>query len=90
MNRLPIGLFVATVIALTITHIVHLKDVLLDHGSLGRVHGEGLTRAALCVPIFLVASFVALSRRFARHGRWWGIGTLAITVAVWADLLISN
>jgi len=58
MNRLPVGLFIATVIALTITHFVHLGDVLLDHGSLGRVQGESLTRAALCVPIFLMASFV--------------------------------
>jgi hypothetical protein len=90
MNRFPVALFVATGVALTITHFVHLSNILLDHGSLGRIRGESLTRAVVCIPIFIAGLFVSLSKRFARSGRWWGAGTLAIAVLCWADFLVSN
>jgi hypothetical protein len=90
MSRFPVALFAATVIAITITHFVHLSDIMLDHGSLGRIPGESFTRAAVCVPIFLTACFVAVSARFARSGRRWGIGALAIAVACWVELIVSH
>jgi hypothetical protein len=90
MNRFPIGLFFLTVLALTITHFVHLRDILFDHGSLGRIRGESLTRAVVCIPIFLAACFITVSTRFAQRGRWWGIGALTIAVGCWADFLVSG
>jgi hypothetical protein len=88
-RRLPFGLFSATVLLVLITHFAHVQDIALDHGLLGQINGERLTRALVCIPLFALAIFVVFSERYRREKKF-GYGTMAIAFLCWMHFLISN
>jgi hypothetical protein len=82
-----------TALAALATHFLHFGNFQIEPGpgvNLGEIGGEDLTRAAICVPLFLMACFVILSSRFPWPRKAWGLGTFMLSLGSWIHLAISN